>query len=134
MKHYAILLVAFTIVLATSSKSVAQNTDTSSYKYKLAKTWYYNYSQNFGVMTKPDSTQKQDMIIFRPDMTYEMILNGARTAGIWNISETTHFLTMTDSKTKQSRTVKVVGVIKDQLELKWQAPDLTSEYKYFRTK
>ncbi len=114
--------------------SVAQNTDTSSYKYKLAKTWYYNYSENFGVRTNPDSTQKHDLIIFKPNMTYQMTLNGVNSTGTWNVSETTHFLTMSDSKTRQTRTIKILGLIKDQLALKWQAPDLTSEYKYYYTK
>jgi hypothetical protein len=50
------------------------------------------------------------------------------------VCETTHFLSMFDSKTKQARTIKILGLIRDQLALKWQAPDLTSEYKYFIAK
>jgi hypothetical protein len=134
MKHYTILLVVFTLVFTTSAKLVAQNTDTSTYKYKLAKTWYYNYSESFGVKTNPDSTQKHDLIIFKTNLTYQMALNGVTSTGTWNVSETTHFLTMSDSKTRQTRTIKILGLIKDQLALKWQDPDLTSVYKYYYAK
>jgi hypothetical protein len=135
MKNYAILLMVFASVFTISAKSLAQNVDTSTYKYKLTKTWNYNFSESFGVKTNPDSTQKHDLIIFKPNLTYQMTLNGVNSMGTWNVSENTHFLTMSDSKTRRTCTIKILGLIKDQLALKWQDPaDLTSVNKYYSAK
>jgi len=134
MKYTLFLLVMATSSLILTNKSTAQSIDTASYKYKLAKTWYFNYSEKFGVKVDPDSTQKKDIIVFTPDQTYKMISEGVNSNGTWNVSEASHFLTIVDSKTKQARSIKIVGLIKDQLALKWQAADLTAVYKYYYAK
>lgn len=133
MKYYAVFFIAVAVLFTTATVK-AQTSDTSTYKYKLTKTWYFNYSESFGVKSNPDSIQKHDMIIFNPNMSYQMTIDGASSTGTWAVSESTHFLTLTDSKTKQTHSYKVAGVIKDQMSIKWQAPDLTSVYKYFYSK
>src|SRR5579862_2559829 len=128
MKHF-FLISLMAVFFFTAGNSVAQNTDTSTYKYKLVKTWYFASQESFGMQSKPDSTQKHDMIIFKSDGTYQMTVDGQSSTGKWIVGESSHFLTFTDDKSKQARNVKISGLIKDQMILKWQAPDLTSVFK-----
>ncbi|MCS6824163.1 MAG: hypothetical protein NZ529_07675 [Cytophagaceae bacterium] len=127
-------LAAFFLLTLSHTYVCAQKQPTPlalSNKAKIAKEWSIVKYEMFGVQSLPDSSQINDKIHLKPDMTFVLIERGKKITGKWSVHNAGEwmFLHVSSPKT-ETRNFKIISVDDKEAVIEYKDPDLVKT-KYF---
>ncbi len=125
------------VVTLSSSKCFAQTettttqTTTPPLKDRIVGKWMYNGIEEFGVLTPPDSTQKNDFVEIGADGNFKMMWGGKEEAGAYKLVIDYKQIYMSDVATKKTKMFTIKSSLNGKLVLDYQTPELIHhKYQY----
>ena len=122
----AFLLIA---MFAISTVAIAQTTTTPPLKDRIIGKWMYKGIEEFGVLTPPDSTQKNDYVEITADGNYKMMMSGAEESGGYKLVDAYKQLYITNTTSKKTKMFTIKSSLNGKLVLDYQTPELI-HHKY----
>jgi hypothetical protein len=127
MKRFVVFLVALTGLVTVAS---AQTAPAVNWKEKVVGQWAYAGTEEFGVVTPPDSTQAKDNLAVNADGTYKRMEKGKASNGTYKVDETAKTITFKDA-TGKSKMYYLKKSDPGVLIIEFQTPDLVrTRYKF----
>ena len=121
------LLYLLVLSVAGCLCATAQTSDPASLVHK----WKYLGTEEFGVITPPDSLAKNDWLLLKSDGTFEWMQSGKNHSGTWKLNEPAKIISITDSKTNKTSRYNLKKVSATDLIIEYQTPDLVrTRYHY----
>ena len=97
----------------------------------LVNQWKYSGVEEFGVVTPPDSLEKNDLLIMKSDGTFEWLKSGKKISGTYKLNESAKILSFTDASTKKTLNYNLKKVSAADLTIEYQTPDLVrTRYRF----
>ena len=96
--------------------------------------WIYAGTEEFGLVTPPDSAQKTDFITIMQDdgvNVCQLSESGKELYGKWVVNSNAKTITITYDATGKSKTYNIISITATELVLEYQTPDLVrTRYHY----
>lgn len=96
--------------------------------------WNYTGTEEFGLLTPPDSLHKADFILLKLDndiRTFEMRNGNETTSGNWVVNATAKTLTLTNSENQKTKLYNLKSISATELVIEYQTPDLVRTRYHF---
>lgn len=135
MKQLLLFLFVFFVAASAFAQIETPPPVNPPLKDRIIGKWLYKGTEEFGVVTPPDSTQKSDFIEITADGNYSLKSNGKEEAGAYKLAETYKQIYCTNSTSKKTKMFTIKSSLNGKLVLDYQTPDLVhTKYQYEKVK